>query len=295
MEIHDYSLRAHQYFDSTVWAARPDACLELDGTVVAPSYHNQSHVQSVVDCVRAVWKRSPSCGDPFDLGLHLERWRQTHGADDVTWAWLCFALEIAFSCHDLGNITSSARVDRGTDGAPRLDLGASYDTSALYDHPEVELRSAAIASDLLAHRLKAVGPREQVVALVHHLVCQTVFHFEKNSSDELFWLPMQTVDMIGSYFYSTRQRCEAVAGLFNEMRVQKVGGGAISLGRFLPSLGQRFELLLPDPGRRARVLALFEANPNGHDRDTVFAVPAALADDMEPAPMADAIRRLLRQ
>ena len=84
--------------------------------------------------------------------------------------------------------------------------------------------------------------------LVEHLVLQTVFHFEKVSDDAPFWFPMQVVDMIGSYFFLSASRLEAIAGLFAEMRVQRPG--SIPVLPFLTSLEERFEKLVADPGAR---------------------------------------------
>jgi hypothetical protein len=292
--IHELSCREHELYDREVWEARPDARVELDGHAATPSYHNHTHVQSVVDCVGAVWSRSRELGDPFELEPHLAEWRARHHNRHLDWNLLGAALKIAFSCHDLGNITASPRIENGGDGYIRLHLASRYDSSALYERPEVEMRSADLACQLLA-RLLGEGPHLNALRpLVCHLILQTVFHFDQVQSDEPFWLTMQTVDMVGSYFFAPQRRSHAVAGLFNEMRIQSDGRGEVSVAGFLPSLLQRFERLLPDPDRRRRVLQLFEANPYGQDHESVFAVPDSLAQLLRPAPFADAIAVLLR-
>jgi hypothetical protein len=293
--LHALAHAAHERFDRQIWAALRDARVDLDGHPEAPSYHNQTHVQSVVDCVDAVWSRSHAGADPFDLEGQLERWRSREGAAVLDWTLFGAALKLAFSCHDLGNITASPRVSNGDRGDISFEFGHRYDSSALYERPEVEIRSADIAGQLLEHYL---GPGELLDALrplVRHLILQTIFRFDQTSSDKLFWYPMQVVDMVGSYFYAPQRRSQAVAGLFNEMRVQADGLGEVSVASFLPSLQKRFERLIPDPARQEQVLAMFEANPHGHGRHDVFAVPEHLAQALRPEPFVDAITLLLRE
>ncbi len=293
--VHVFAWACHERFDREVWSGRADARVELDGTAAVPSYHNQTHVQSVVDCVRTVWRSSPRLGDPFALADHLERWRARDDGELVDWTLLGAALSVAFSCHDLGNITASPELSVADDGSVQLELGGRYDSSALYERPEVEIRSADIACQLLAHHLGEGPLLDALRPLVCHLILQTVFHFDQVTSEELFWFPMQVVDMVGSYFYAPQPRSHAVAGLFNEMRIQADGRGQVSVAGFLPSLAKRFERLVPDPQRRAHVLEMFEANPHGHDRSTVFAVTEELAHHLQPIPFADAISLLLRE
>ena len=142
-----------------------------------------------------------------------------------------------------------------------LEHARFYDSSALYATPAVEIRSAAIAHALLVSKAGSCGRVPALARLVEHLVLQTVFHFEKVSDDAPFWFPMQVVDMIGSYFFLSVPRLEAIAGLFAEMRVQRPG--SIPVLPFLTSLEERFEKLVADPGARKDVLAVFERNSFG--------------------------------
>lgn len=98
---------------------------------------------------------------------------------------------------------------------------------------------------------------------------------------------MQTIDMVGSYFFSPVPRRVAVAGLFNEMRVQKPG--TILIYPFLTSLQYRFQRLFPDPVQREQILQIFESNPFGQTRHKVFAAPPKKAELIEPMPFEDAI------
>jgi hypothetical protein len=200
------------------------------------------------------------------------------------------AFGVAFACHDLGNITASARTAESGNSLA-LELARFYDSSALYATPEVEVRSAEIARRLLLWRGGACGRVPALARLVEHLVLQTVFHFEKVFDDAPFWMPMQVVDMIGSYFFLSTSRLEAIAGLFAEMRVQRPA--SIPVLPFLASLEERFHGLLVDPGAREDVLSAFERNPFGRTRETVFAVPERFRRMTRPVPYGEAIAALL--
>jgi len=138
---------------------------------------------------------------------------------------------------------------------------------------------------------RGAGKTTALARLVEHLVLQTVFHFEKVSDEAPFWLPMQAVDMIGSYFFLSTSRLEAIAGLFAEMKAQRPG--RIAVLPFLSSLETRFERLVPSPLLRRQVLEIFERNPYGRTREAVFGVPGRFLGMVEPLPYEEAIAALL--
>ncbi len=287
------ALGIHGRFEAERWQGNPMATVTLsDGTTATPSYHNGSHVRSVVMAARAVLSALPA-SDPFGIGADLARWNGGDAGRAVPLDLMAPAAEVAFACHDLGNVCASGDMRfAGADGShAEVELATRYDSSVLYDEPEVEIRSAALARRVLHHLLPDSPERRLLAPLVDHLILQTVFQFEKVASDEPFWLFMQTVDMVGSYFFTPVPRHTAVAGLFNEMNVQKPG--YIVLHPFLASLKVRFDRLLPDEGRRQAVSETFHANPFGQHDDVVFATPRTRADLSSPIPLPDAIRLLL--
>ncbi len=289
LAVHRLAVDAHARFERDVWQVSPAARVPTRNGSRAVSYHNEEHVRAVAACAEAVFAAGPAGTDPFRIAHDLRRWNDGTGAA-LGWEELGWVAHLAFSCHDLGNITATDRVAEGPDG-PELDLRDAYDSSVLYPAPAVEVRSAKIALALLRGLLEDRALEKRVAPLVRHLVLQTVFHFEQTSSPEPFWLPMQTIDMIGSYFFSAASRVEALAGLFAEMRVQKPG--RIPVAPFLASLGQRFARLLPDEAEREAVPELFERNPAGRTREEVFGVPERFARFTEPVPYEDAIALLL--
>lgn len=287
-EVRALAVAGHERFEEEVWARLPEAA--IPGVATPPSYHNDRHVAAVCDGIEAVFAALGEGADPFGIAAGARSWADWTGARVPDVASLRTAFGVAFACHDLGNIAASPRISRSGDGIG-LQHARIYDSSALYATPEVEIRSAAIASALLRSRPDEPGAEPERTRLVEHLVLQTVFHFEKVSDPAPFWLPMQVVDMIGSYFFLTSTRFEAIAGLFAEMRVQREG--SIPVLPFLSSLEERFDKLLVDPASRQEALAIFERNTLGRTRETVFDVPERFRHMGRPVPYADAIAALL--
>ena len=287
-EVRALAVAEHERFERDVWSRLPEAA--VPGVAPTPSYHNGRHVEAVCDGIEAVFAAFEAGSDPFGMAADARRWAETTGDPEPAPETLRTALGIAFACHDLGNISASERISLGNGGLG-LEHARFYDSSALYGGPAVEIRSAAIAHALLLSRGGECGRAPALARLVEHLVLQTVFHFEKVADDAPFWLPMQVVDMIGSYFFLSASRLEAIAGLFAEMRVQKPG--SIPVLPFLTSLEERFERLVVDPGARREVLATFERNAFGRTGETVFGVPARFREMTRPVPYDEAIRALL--
>jgi hypothetical protein len=287
-EIRRLAVAAHERFEAEVWARSKAAV--VPGVARPPSYHNARHVAAVCDCVEALFGALGEGLDPFALGNDARRWAEETGEPEPDPGTLRTAFGVAFACHDLGNISASERVALTASGLD-LDLARSYDSSALYGTPAVELRGAAVARALLLALGGACGRVPALSRLVSHLVLQTVFHFEKVTDEAPFWLPMQVVDMIGSYFFLSTSRLEAIAGLFAEMRAQRPG--RIAVLPFLASLEARFDRLVPSPLLRRQVLEIFERNPHGWTRETVFGVPERFRATAEPVPYEEAIAVLL--
>jgi hypothetical protein len=287
-EVRDLAVAEHQRFETEVWGRLPEAV--VPGVSPTPSYHNDRHVVAVCEGMEAVLDALDAGADPFGLERDSRRWAESAGFPVPDRQALRTAFGVAFACHDLGNIAASSAISRDGPGLG-LDLARYYDSSALYPTPAVEVRSARIAQALLVSKGGACGRAPALARLVEHLVLQTVFHFEKVSDDAPFWFPMQVVDMIGSYFFLSVPRLEAIAGLFAEMRVQRPG--AIPVLPFLTSLEERFEKLVVDPGANREVLGIFERNAFGRTRDTVFAVPDRFRGMTQPVPYEEAIVALL--
>jgi hypothetical protein len=287
-EVRLLAVGGHERFEREVWASLPEAAVA--GVTPTPSYHNERHVAAVCDGVEAVFAALQAGIDPFGIARDARRWAESTGEPEPDLEALHIAFGVAFACHDLGNIAASGRITEGGLGLG-LEHARFYDSSALYGTPAVEIRSAAIARALLESKGGPCGRVPALARLVEHLVLQTVFHFEKVSDEAPFWSPMQVIDMIGSYFFLSVPRLEAIAGLFAEMRVQRPG--SIPVLPFLTSLEERFEKLVADPGARRDVLAAFETNSFGRTADSVFVVPDRFLGMNRPVPYEEAIVALL--
>ena len=287
-EIRRFAIAAHERFEREIWARSEGAV--VPGVPRPPSYHNARHVAAVCDCVEALFGALGEGLDPFAFGRDARRWSEATGEPEAGPGTLRTAFGVAFACHDLGNISRSGRVAL-RDGELDLEPARTYDSSALYGTPAVEERSAAVARELLLALGGACGRVPALARLVEHLVLQTVFHFEKVTDGAPFWLPMQVVDMIGSYFFLSTSRLEAIAGLFAEMRAQRPG--RIAVLPFLASLEARFDRLVPSPLLRQQVLEIFERNPHGRTREAVFGIPERFRAMTEPIPYEEAIAALL--
>jgi len=287
-EVRSLAVAGHERFDREVWASLPEAT--IPGVSPTPSYHNERHVAAVCDGVEAVFEAMAAGSDPFGIARDARRWAESTGEPEPGFEALRTAFGVAFACHDLGNIAASTRITLDGNGLG-LEYARFYDSSALYASPAVEIRSAAIAHALLVSKGGACGRVPALARLVEHLVLQTVFHYEKVSDDAPFWFPMQVIDMIGSYFFLSASRLEAIAGLFAEMRVQRPG--SIPVLPFLTSLEERFEKLVADPGARKGVLAAFERNTFGRTAASVFDVPDRFLGMGRPVPYEEAIVALM--
>jgi hypothetical protein len=290
--VFEAAKEAHRRFQAERWETNEDAGLLVDGHRQALSYHNAAHIAAVVACIREVIASLRLGSDPLLIGDAMELWERGAAPRVASLDAFASAADIAFACHELGNITSSAGFSLGSSGMPELDFSRVYDSSSLYSEPAVEVRSADVTSAILA---ASCGDRETLGwldPLVRHLILQTVFRFEVSSSTEPFWLLMQVVDMIGSYFYSETARTVLVAGLFNEMRVQRPG--SVIPVNFLTSLDRRFRMLIQDVDRRKAVVEIFERNPCGRTAEAVLGVPGRFYRHDRPVPYEDAMLALLR-
>jgi len=287
-EVRELAVAGHERFEKEVWACLPEAA--VPGVTPNPSYHNEHHVAAVCDGIEAVFLALEAGSDPLGIDRGARLWADSTGGPEPGREALRTAFGVAFACHDLGNIAASARVSLDGNGLG-LEHARLYDSSSLYSTPAVEIRSAAIAHALLLSKGGPCGRTPALTRLVEHLVLQTVFHFEKVFDAAPFWLPIQVVDMIGSYFFLSTTRFEAIAGLFAEMRVQRAG--SIPVQPFLSSLEERFEKLVTDPGARREVLGIFESNALGRTRETIFTVPDRFRGMSRPVPYAEAIVALL--
>lgn len=168
-------------------------------------------------------------------------------------------LPIAFALHDIGNITKSSRLSWQQE-TPLLDYADTFQLEV----GAAEKRSADIAEHMLSHMFPEISREDQ--QLVHHIIIQTIFNPQQTTSDEPFWLLVQTIDQIGSYFFYDLPYHQGTAGYLNEIyAASDVGQRApFSLVQFLNFLPRRVNALFPDSLKQKETLKIFTEDENYH-------------------------------
>lgn len=241
------ALTAHRQFDRDVW-------------MIAPSYHNEDHIQACLRAVTEVFtadKKHESV--PFSLQEELRAWNEKHTDTPISKDDLELAFRLTFACHDLGNITRNPNVTFTDQGEPEFEYADKYEAEG---NAATEIRSADIAEKLIDHffSTKSIDTERinSVKSLVRHLIMQTVFDPAQTKFDEPFWQIVQYIDQIASYSYVHATLNQTVAGLLNEMKVR--GAKAPNLYDFLNFLRKRTEALVPDAATREQVGAFFKSH-----------------------------------
>lgn len=265
------ALEMHTYFDEEIWKKNPDAHIFKDGveTELAPSYHNDKHIAAVLGCVSAVFKNSFT-DDVFALQTALTDWNKNQDINNqVSLSDLETAFILAFATHDLGNITTDTNcVDVDYDDISKC---LNYSNTYISTPVEVEERSAQIAKKMIEKSFtNNFSFVKKISSLVEHLIMQTVYDPNQTTSEQPFWLAMQTIDQIGQSFFTKASRTEACAGLLNEIWVGFHGGKnnqiMLNLDPFIRFTEVRLQKLFPDITTQERVIQLFQ---NGNTNITI--------------------------
>ncbi len=255
-QLFAFAKNTHQEFAHTVWRNNHQAISFFEnGTRITPCYHNGHHIIGVVGTARAILtalieKRK----DPLCIEQNLANWNQKHTAN-ISLPQFSHILQLAFATHDLGNLTKTTKLFF-TDAKPYLQYS---DRFQLEVGPS-EQRSAQLAIALIEYFDTEKVVSHSVKDLVTHLILQTVFHPSQQNSDEPFWLLMQCIDQVGSYFFSEVPVHHATAGYLNELYTS----GEISertpldLHQFLTFLPNRFEQLLPNRNDQQTILEILD-------------------------------------
>jgi hypothetical protein len=252
------AITMHSHFDKNVWPNFKDAQILSDtGEVQAtPSYHNEKHIQAVLDCVKVVFKDEKGIA-ALNLQKDLTVWNENNPSSQINIDELQTAFTIAFAAHDLGNITTNdEKVELDSaDPSTALAYAKAYTTTS----GVVEQRSAAIAKKMIKKAFQTDPETgEKLSSLVEHLVLQTVYDPKQTSSDQPFWLAVQTIDQIGQSFFSAQPRAEACAGLLNEIWINsgcdKHNPPPILLDSFIKFPERRLSAIVTNEDQRTAVL-----------------------------------------
>lgn len=187
------------------------------------------------------------------------------------------AFRIAFACHDVGNITASE---------PISEQGEIVFADA-YRSVGAEERSKVVCKKFINDVFESHPQKTCVEVLALHIIEQTKFGSEMHHQRP-FWTLVQTIDQIGSAYFSRHQNEELVAGLIQEEH----GGMNLRLAAMIGFTNTRLDTLIPDQNKHEAVVALFEQNPYGHTRSN-FAVDPALGNPDRIASAGDIPQLLL--
>ncbi len=216
-----------------------------------PSYHNQFHVMAALETVDAVFD-SCNISDPLELKAQMRAWNAANPEHAVTdLALLKQAFRIAFACHDVGNITADEPINNNGE----VVFADAYRSKGAED------RSKVVASRFIDDVVGEHPHKETISKLVEHVIDQTKFGIGQRT-DTPFWLLVQSIDQIGSAYFSTRSNAQLVAGLIQEEN----GNWNMSLRSMIEFTNNRMNQLFADEEKRTAVYALFEANRYGRDR-----------------------------
>ena len=167
-----------------------------------PSYHNQYHIMATLETIDAVFD-SIHANDPLDMRTQITAWNQANpDAKIFDQMVLRQAFRIAFACHDVGNITASE---------PISEQGEIVFADE-YQSVGAEERSKVVCKKFINDVFESHPQKTCVEVLALHIIEQTKFGGEMHHQRP-FWTLVQTIDQIGSAYFSRHQNEELVAGL----------------------------------------------------------------------------------
>ena len=133
------------------------------------SYHNSAHVSAGLKAARMLVDQSTKefVKDPLDIIRDLNHWNETQSPkNQITIDELREIIEIAFACHDLGNICRQVKNDNDQLEPDFLDI---------YTETNAEERSKEIAKTIIKNSRIEDGKKEKYVKLVTHLIGHTTY------------------------------------------------------------------------------------------------------------------------
>ncbi len=249
-----FSVSAHQYFVAKVWPKNPNALTwKVNGVAATPCYHSEHHIFGATYAAAAI-TNSIENTDPFAIKNELQRWNEKNNSE-ITLDEFSEILQIVFATHDLGNLTKTDQITMNN-GEITLDYADSFQLELT----TTEERSAQIALKLIAEFDPQRKITEPMKRLLKHLIMQTVFRGETTQSEEPFWLVVQTVDQIGTHYFSNYPIWQAVSGILNEQFAlpENKRRQQPNLKPFLNFLPNRLAALFPNAEIRKEILAIFD-------------------------------------
>lgn len=257
-DLYQFAKDSHQEFAEVVWVNNPQAArFQFQNKTITPSYHNHHHIIGVVQASRqfvsALFDQNQ---DPLCIARDLEKWN-TQKKTALSLSDFQTILEIAFATHDLGNLTKNPHLIL-QDGKPKIEYSTQF---------ELQVGPSEKRSDILAIELIEYFDHQNIFTsemknLVGHLILQTVFHPAETTSETPFWLLIQFIDQVGSYYFSRTSLDHASAGYLNELYVSAniKERTPFSLKQYLSFLPNRFYQLIPNKSEQQKLIKILDPN-----------------------------------
>lgn len=235
-KITDQCLVWHQEFNSAYWQKKP-------------SFHDQDHVLATIKAGTRLWQAAcQEDRDPLEIKRNLELWNQSHPRNAVDEAELGKGMEIAFACHDLGNIAAKAKKENG---------GVKIIFHDAYRAKGAEERSQKIAKTIIKVSDLDEELKGRLLPLVVHLIGEAVY---TGGQDKPFGVMVRVVDQIGNDLFNANQ--EKAKGLLEEMRAEDAGA-TFNPDFFFNFARQRFPQLVASQATRQAILEIWEKSLAG--------------------------------
>lgn len=253
-KIQKTAVTAHTFFDRHIWPKNPVAVkVHFNNKTITPSYHNENHILATLASSSQAVAHVVDGTDPFGIQEGLDKWNTTHKTS-FSLAEFEKSLQVAFACHDLGNITHTPQIEYKDDNVV-FDYEDHYD----WKPGATETRSTDIAHSLLNHFLAPVLNGlafRQIHDLVLHLIQNTIYVVE-NQPTIPFWTLVQTIDQVGSYYFCKQDKDLNTAGFMNELCAANYA--PYKLNHFINFVADRLVYLNPDPAIQKEIIEVFNS------------------------------------
>lgn len=195
IDIYPLASNWHSAFNSQIWG------------INKPSFHDEFHIFSVSEAGNKLLEQASKNKDPLDIQGNLKKWNDLYPEFKLNFEEFGIALNIALTCHDLGNICETLVSTAKTTPTPIYLKG--------YKSNEAEKRSQAISAILISGLDVDNELKIRLTKIVSHLIGETTF--DPSPDSNLFGQIMRVIDQIGSRIFSQKEKKEMERGLLEEM------------------------------------------------------------------------------
>lgn len=235
-EVVGVCLDAHKRFDREVWAKEY-------------SFHDESHISSVIASSDILIDGVMSGDDPLDLLGDLDRWNVEHPQNVVNPSEIKDVFRLAFAMHDLGNI------------AEKIDENGNFVFLEKYVADKAEERSIGMVDKLLKVSGVKKEEADRLSPLIKHIIQNTVFDPEDREAP--FAIYTRVTDQIGNNYFSGKNSFDRSLSLATEIQ-NETKDKTFKPDEFINFTVWRFKALVPDEVKRAKILKIWnkqEVNP----------------------------------